>query len=234
MLGCRRLRRGLLTPRCSIIASDAGDSSLLGARTLPTMSGLLGARTSPATPGTPRSSVLGHRQQCRGLLAPRCSIIASDVEDSSMLPWWSDIATSCRCAIKLLHAVWIKVLILGSTSRVLIRACRMMSAKLSDFFFSLTLLQDSFFIFQQARGLSGHTSPHERHQLRRGLLGARTSLPTPGTPRSSVLEHRQRRWGLLAPWCSVIASDAEDSSLLNARSLPPTPGTPRSSILGHR
>ena len=25
--------------------------------------------------------------------------------------------------------------------------------------FSLTLLQDSFFIFQQARGLSGHTSP---------------------------------------------------------------------------
>ena len=30
--------------------------------------------------------------------------------------------------------------------------------KLSDFF-SLTLLQDSFFIFQQARGLSGHTSP---------------------------------------------------------------------------
>ena len=30
--------------------------------------------------------------------------------------------------------------------------------KLSDFF-SLTLLQDSFFIFQQARGLSGYTSP---------------------------------------------------------------------------
>ena len=31
-------------------------------------------------------------------------------------------------------------------------------SKLSDFF-SLTLLQDSFFIFQQARGLSGYTSP---------------------------------------------------------------------------
>ena len=30
--------------------------------------------------------------------------------------------------------------------------------KLSDLF-SLTLLQDSFFIFQQARGLSGYTSP---------------------------------------------------------------------------
>ena len=30
--------------------------------------------------------------------------------------------------------------------------------KLLDFF-SLTLLQDSFFIFQWARGLSGHTSP---------------------------------------------------------------------------
>ena len=30
--------------------------------------------------------------------------------------------------------------------------------KLSNFF-SLTMLQDSFFIFQQARGLSGHTSP---------------------------------------------------------------------------
>ena len=32
------------------------------------------------------------------------------------------------------------------------------AGKLLDFFF-LTLLQDSFFIFQQARGLSGYTSP---------------------------------------------------------------------------
>ena len=63
-----------------------------------------------------------------------------------------------RCAIKLLYVVRIRVLILGSTSGVLMRACRMTSAKLSDFFF-LTLLQDSFFIFQHARGLSGHTSP---------------------------------------------------------------------------
>ena len=31
------------------------------------------------------------------------------------------------------------------------------AGKLLDFF--LTLLQDSFFIFQQARGLSGYTSP---------------------------------------------------------------------------
>ena len=35
------------------------------------------------------------------------------------LPWWSDLATSHRCAIKLLHAVRIRVLILGSTSGVL-------------------------------------------------------------------------------------------------------------------
>ena len=31
------------------------------------------------------------------------------------LPWRSDLATSHRCAIKLLHAIWIRVLILGST-----------------------------------------------------------------------------------------------------------------------
>ena len=44
------LRRGLLAPRCLVIASDTGDSSLLG------------ARSSPATSRTPRSSVLRHRQ----------------------------------------------------------------------------------------------------------------------------------------------------------------------------
>ena len=133
VLGHRCLRRGLLAPRCSVIASDAGDSSLLD------------ARSSSATPGTPRSSLLGHRRQhqgllaprssvlghrclCRGLLAPRWSVIASDAGDSLVLPWWSDLATSHRCAIKLLHAVRIRVLILGSTSGVLIRACQTTSA----------------------------------------------------------------------------------------------------------
>ena len=75
-----------------------------------------------------------------------------------MLPWWSDLATSRQCVIKLLHVVRIRVLILGSTSGVLIRACQTMSASFHTSFY-LTLLQDSFFIFQQARGLSGHTSP---------------------------------------------------------------------------
>ena len=58
------------TPRCSDIARDTRDSSLLG------------ARTSPATPGTPRSSVLGHHQRRRGLLGPRSSNITSDARDS--------------------------------------------------------------------------------------------------------------------------------------------------------
>ena len=31
------------------------------------------------------------------------------------LPWWSDLATSHQCAFKLLHAIQIRVLILGST-----------------------------------------------------------------------------------------------------------------------
>ena len=111
-----------------------------------------------------------------------------------------------------------------------------------------------------AQGLSGHTSPHGRRQLRRCsdlarfignsselghrqlrrvLLGARTSPVTPGTPRSSVLDHRQRHQGLLAPRCSVIAgntitNDVGDSSFLGARSLPATSRTPRSLVLGHR
>ena len=62
-----------------------------------------------------------------------------------------------RCAIKLPHAIQIRVLILGSVFGVLIRACQTTSASFQT---SLTLLQDSFFIFQQARGLSGHTSPY--------------------------------------------------------------------------
>ena len=146
VLGHRQRCRGLLALWCSDIASDTGDPSLFG------------ARTSPATPGTPPSSVLGHRQRRRGLLALWCSDIASDAGDSSVLPWWSNLAMSHRCVIKLLHAIRIRVLILGSTSRVLIRACQMTSASFQTSF-SLTLLQDSFFIFQQARGLSGHTSP---------------------------------------------------------------------------
>ena len=78
--GCYR-RRGLLAPRCSVIASDAGDSSLLG------------ARSSPTTPGTPRSLVLGHRQRRWALLAPRCSVIASDTGDSLLLGARSSPAT---------------------------------------------------------------------------------------------------------------------------------------------
>ena len=73
------------TPRCSDLATYAEDSSVLGRRRL--CRGLLSALTSPPTPRTPRSSVLGHRQRHRGL------------------PYCSDLATSCRCAIKLLHAV---------------------------------------------------------------------------------------------------------------------------------
>ena len=103
--------------------------------------GLLSAQSSPATPGTPRSSVLGHRQRRWGL------------------PYCSDLAMSHQCAIKLLHAIRIRVLILGSTSGVLIHACQTMSASFYTSC-SLTLLQDSFFIFQQARGLSAHTSPY--------------------------------------------------------------------------
>ena len=124
---------------CSDIASDAEDSSVL--RHHQRRRGLLGARTSPATVGTPwcsdiasyagDSSVLGRRQLCQGL------------------PWWLDLATSHRCAIKLLYAVRIRVLILGSTSGVLICACQTTSTSFQTSF-SLTLLQDSFFIFQQA------------------------------------------------------------------------------------
>ena len=72
------------------------------------------------------------------------------------------------------------------------------------------------------------------HRQRRWeLLSAQTSPATPGAPRSLVLGHRQRHRGLLAPRCSVIASDAEDSSLLDAQSSPPMLGTPRSLVLSH-
>ena len=81
---------------------------------------------------------------------------------------------------------------------------------------------------------SSVTSVLGPRRLRQGLLGARTSPPMPGTPRSSVLGHHQQHRGLLAPRCSVIASDVEDSSLLGVRSSLAMPGTPRSSVLGHR
>ena len=142
MLGYRQLRRLLLDARILRARGLSGHTSPYGHRQL--RRGLFGARTSLATPGT-----------------PRCSDVASYAGDSSALgyrPWWSDLATSHRCAIKLLHAVRIRVLILGSTSGVLIRACQTTLASFQTSF-SLTLLQDSFFIFQQARGLSGHTSP---------------------------------------------------------------------------
>ena len=108
------------TPRFSDIASYAEDSSVLVCRQL--RWGLLGARTSPATPGTPRCSdiasdvgtprsfVLGHSQRCRGLLTPRCLIIASDTRDSSvhghhrlrrgLLAAWMSLATprTPRCS----------------------------------------------------------------------------------------------------------------------------------------
>ena len=135
------------TPRCSNIASYIGDSSVLGHRHL--HRGLLGARTSPATPGTPRCSdiasyagdysVLGHRQLRRELLGaqtspatlatPRCLDSSCKSHQLSWgLPWWSDLAMSHRCAIKLLHTIQIRVLILGSMFGVLIRACQTMLA----------------------------------------------------------------------------------------------------------
>jgi hypothetical protein len=150
LLGARTSPATPGTPRCSNIASYAGNSSLLGHRQL--RRGLLDARTSPATSGTPRcsdiasytghflgartspatpetSSVLEHRQLRRGLLGtrtspatpgtPRCSDIASYAGNFLGARIF---ATPHRCAIKLLHTVRIRVLILDSTSKVLIRA----------------------------------------------------------------------------------------------------------------
>ena len=98
----RSLRRrpiGWTAHRMGFIVSYAGDSSVFG----------FFVQALSATLGTPRclDYLCKHRQLRWGL------------------PWWSDLATSHRCAIKLLHDVWIRVLILGSTSGVLIRACQM-------------------------------------------------------------------------------------------------------------
>ena len=64
---------------------------------------LIAWASSSATLGTPR---------CSDSLCKRRQL-------SWGLPWWSDLATSHRCAIKYLHVVRIRVLILGSTSGVL-------------------------------------------------------------------------------------------------------------------
>ena len=86
-------------------------------------------------------------------------------------------------------------------------------------------------------------------QLRRGLLGARTSLAMKRAPRCSDIASY-----VGAPWCSDIASYVGDSSVLGhhqlrwglfgARTSPATMGTPRcsdiasyagdSSVLRHR
>jgi hypothetical protein len=50
-----------------------------------------------------------------------CRLIISYARDSSAIDFLVDLAMSHRCAIKLLHAVQIRVLILGSTLGVLIR-----------------------------------------------------------------------------------------------------------------
>jgi hypothetical protein len=73
---------------------------------------------SPAKLGTPRRS----NSSCK-----LCQL-------SWRLPWQSDLATSHRCAINLLHTVRIRVLILGSSSRVLIRACQMTLASFLIYF----------------------------------------------------------------------------------------------------
>ena len=100
----------------------------------------------------------------------------------------------------------------------------------------------------RARGLSGHTSPHGRHQLRQcsdlaaysghssvlgpcrlrqGLLGARTSPPTPGTPRCSDIT-------AYVGGSLVLGRRRLHRGLLGARSSPATQGTPRSLVLYHR
>ena len=72
--------------------------------------------------------------QLVGLFVASSSAMLGAYQLSRGLPWWSDFATSHRCAIKLLHAIRIKVLILDSTSGVLIRACQMTSASFQTSF----------------------------------------------------------------------------------------------------
>ena len=83
--------------------------------------------------------MVGHHRLCQGLLGARILLCLIGVLSSCSMLFGS------------------RVLILGSMSGVLICACQ---TTLASFQTSLTLLQDSFFIFQQAQGLSGHTSPY--------------------------------------------------------------------------
>ena len=106
--------------------------------------GLLGTHscsvfTSPPTSWLDCSSHGFHSQLCwdspATLGIPWCSDSSCKRRQLSWgLPWWSDLAMSHRCSIKLLHAVWIRVLILGSKSRVLIRASQMTSASFQTSF----------------------------------------------------------------------------------------------------
>ena len=98
--------------------------------------GFLSARTSPATLGT-----------------PQCSDIASYAGDSldgrillRLIGCYQAAPCCSDQGANLGQHVW------GLDTRMSDDV-----GKLLDF--SLTLLQDLFFIFQQARGLSGHTSP---------------------------------------------------------------------------
>ena len=94
------------TTRCSLLLSAHFAANQLV--------GLLGARF--------------FTNQLVGLFVASSSATLGAYQLSWGLPWWSDLATSHRCAIKLLHAVRIRVLILGNTFGVLIRACQMTSA----------------------------------------------------------------------------------------------------------
>jgi len=101
LLDARTSPATLGTPRFSVIASDAGDSLLLGARTSPVTPGTLAPRCSDiaSDAGDSRSLALGHRQRRWRLsllgactspatskaLAPRRSDIVSDAGDSSFL-----------------------------------------------------------------------------------------------------------------------------------------------------
>ena len=76
MLHCQ-LRRGLLGTQILHARGLSGHTSLHGHHQL--------RQCSDIASFTGDSSVLGHRCLRRGLLAPRCSVIDSDVRDSSLL-----------------------------------------------------------------------------------------------------------------------------------------------------
>ena len=125
---------------------------MLGHRQL--RQGLLGARTSPATPGT-----------------PRCSDIASYTGDSSVFGFFVQASPAKLRTPLVVGSCYISSVCYQAApcysdqgvdlgQHVWGLDTRMSDGvdKLSDFF-SLTLLQDSFFIFQQARGLQFRASP---------------------------------------------------------------------------